>query len=152
MVGTGQIAEYLRSWTVNDMPLRSFIIVAVCASLVAGAAMLSSRTVGSHKLMQDRIEEILTNDTTQGGVERNLSPYCFLGACPKVAMRTEVPNPVGETERIILANLRKYQYTASEGSADWRTYTRPGNQIRYRLERDADGSGTLIYWEASPRF
>jgi hypothetical protein len=148
----GQIAEYLRLRTVNDMPLRSFIIAVVCATLVAGAALLSSRTVGSHKMMQDRIEEILTNDTIQGGVERNLSPYCFLGACPKVAMRTAVPNSVGETERIILMNLRKYQYTARDGSASWRTYTRPGNQLRYRLERDADGSGTLIYWEASPRF
>lgn len=134
------------------MPLRSFTILVVCASFVAGAVMLSSRTVGSHRMMQERIEEILTNDTTQGGVGRNLSPYCFMGACPKVAMRTGVPYSVGETERIILANLRKYQYTASEGSASWRTYTRPGNQLRYRLERDADGSGTLIYWEASPRF
>jgi hypothetical protein len=134
------------------MPLRSFIVVIVCAVLVAGAAILSSRTVGLHKMMQNRIEEILPNDTTIGGVERNLSPYCFLGACPKVAMRTKVPYMVGETERLILMNLRKYQYTASGGSGLWRTYIRSKNQIRYRLERYADGSGTLIYWEASPRF
>jgi len=134
------------------MPLRSFIIAVLCAGLVAGAAVISSRTVGSHKMMQNRIEEILTNDITQGGVERNLSPYCFLGVCPKVAMRTEVPTAMGETERIILMNLQKYRYTASKGSDSWRVYTRPGSQLRYRLEWDADGSGTLIYWEASPRF
>jgi len=134
------------------MPLRSFTIIVVCLMLVAGAATLSSRTVGSHKKMQDRIEEILTNDTIQGGVERNLSPYCFLGACPKVGMRTIAPYPVGETERAILLNLRKYQYTVGSGSESWRTYTRSDCQIRYRLERDAGGLGTLIYWEASPRF
>lgn len=135
-----------------NMPLRSFFVILTCVSLVAGAAVLSSRTVGGHKAMQTRIEEILADDTTRGGVERNLSPYCFLGECPKVGMRTEVAEGIGETERTIKTNLRKYQYTAISGSATWTTYGRPGNFLRYRLERSAGGKVTLIYWEASARF
>ena len=131
------------------MPLRSLVVVAVCAVIIATAAVGSSRFVGAHKILEDRIDELVSNDTGVGKVKKNLSPYCFLGACPKVSKVTETDLDIAETERLVLAGLRRYQYEPGTGSQQWRAYNRANTTIKSRIERKGSGEGSVIYWEAS---
>jgi len=129
------------------MPFRSVVIWCFCTLAVGVAAVIGSRTYGPHRYLEDRIDEILEGDEAEGGVGRNLSPYCFLGSCPKVSKRTRFSGGTREAERSILEGLRRYQYSAALGESGWRTYARDDAEIRYRIGRSEDG-GAILYWEA----
>lgn len=129
------------------MPFRSVVILCLCALAVGVAAVAGSRTYGPHHYLEERIDEILESDEDDGDVGRNLSPYCFLGSCPKVSKRTRFSGSVREVESAVLDGLRRHQYSAAFGGAGWRTYVRNDATIRYRIGRSEDGGATL-YWEA----
>lgn len=131
------------------MPFRSFAIIAVCVTIIATAAIGTSRLYGTHRALEDRIDELVSVDSAVGKVKKNLSPYCFLGSCPKVSKTTETDLDITETERLVLSGLRRYQYEPGVGTKQWRSYNRAKTVLRIRIERRGDGFGSVIYWEAS---
>jgi hypothetical protein len=129
------------------MPFRSYIIIGLCLIITGVGIVGISWTYGSHKNLETQIEEFLSNDTDPIHLSRNYSPYCALGACPKVSATTRVQGGIADVDRDIQESLSRYQYKSVDGGGKWAPYQRGDLYVRYWVER-LDSQTVLVHWES----
>lgn len=130
--------------TMGIMPLRSLFVILACIATTATGAVAMSWRYGPHHNLETVVAGMLTIDTPVSGPERNLSPYCFTGSCPRVEITTRLDRNLSETERWVRKALERRGYEAVDGGASYRL---DGVRISYDITKDGS-SGARIHWSA----
>lgn len=126
------------------MPLRSFLIIIACVATTIFGAVSMSWKYGPHHDLELAVAGLLSSDIPVSGPERNLSPYCFTGSCPRVEITTRLERSVNETERWVREALERRGFEPTDGG---RAYLLDGIQVSYAVEKDG-ASGAHIRWKA----
>lgn len=126
--------------------MRTLLVILACFTVTCVGAVAMSWGVGPHRVLLNEIDTVLDDDSNLVEVERNYSPYCFIGSCPKVAARSEVQLGPSEASSAIRVALLRRGYSPGDGDPVWSEYSRKGQILRFRVEAGNRGYSSL-FWE-----
>lgn len=130
------------------MTTRSFVFIVACLVATAVVGVGQSWFFGTHRNLVELVDEFIEGDRRVGGVQRNYSPHCVIGVCPKIAMRTTRSGTTGAADSVIRKAAASQGFTI-EYAGDWYLAKRSDAQVRYRVLL-GDENDAVIEWEATP--